>query len=228
MELVLARAILSEAKAGGFYDKEMPENESELLNDAEYYMDEAHKAYEIGMKNEAVVSIVALTEDIYKKNGSQVTPEQEERLFDFVKAENLPVPPSFLGSSPEMPRDITTIDDLKVRRLYSEFNAFLNRTKWLLSVEQSDMANAIYLRDEAYRKALKNIDKIDDNGKTKIKDVLDAECKDDKDYQIWDKLAHEHNLRSITLKALSEIYAGNIDRISREMTFRKDEWEKIK
>jgi len=58
----IARAILSEVAAGDWLDKEIPEDESELIKLAQYYAEEAATAVEIeGMKDEHLLAIINLS-----------------------------------------------------------------------------------------------------------------------------------------------------------------------
>ncbi len=66
MDTNTARAILSEVAAGGWLDKQIPEEEKDLLDLATYYVEEAHDAVKEGMNSEHLHAIIAL--------GSQVSP----------------------------------------------------------------------------------------------------------------------------------------------------------
>jgi hypothetical protein len=66
MDTNTARAILSEVAAGGWLDKQIPEDEKDLLDLATYYVEEAHDAVKEGMNSEHLHAIIAL--------GSQVSP----------------------------------------------------------------------------------------------------------------------------------------------------------
>lgn len=265
MDLVTAKAVLTELKRGGFYEKELPEADGEILNDAEYFVEEARIAFEEGWgKNlesvQAVLSLVNLTPDESEVDNSNMRKEEPLRerhtssskhigngmqqfasenggdsqtavashtLIDLAHGHGLIVPAEIQYSAPEMPRDITELTDIKVRKLYSEFNALLNYSKWQLAMESSDLNDAVHLREAAYREAYVNTSRLDEEtGKSKTATLIDMEVKTSKNYQKYDELVRQHTVKTTGLKALVDIYSSNVDRLSREMTFRQFEWEK--
>lgn len=60
MDATTARAILSETAAGGWLDRDLPEDESELVELAKYFVDEAKLALDDGMDNEHIRAIINL------------------------------------------------------------------------------------------------------------------------------------------------------------------------
>lgn len=216
MDIRLARSILFEARKGEIYEKEIPEVDAELIEEASYFVVEAKKAYEEGWgkKDSTVVAIYNLAE---AGNGDGPS---------LIEKEHFPIPAD-IDKPPEMPTDITKLDDLKIRKLYSEFNAVMARANWVLSVESADLANATHMRDDAYRRAYVNQDKIDDDtGKPKTTTALDLEAKSDKKYIEWNLKVLQHTKNTIAMKALATIYSNNVDRLSRDMTFRDMEWQR--
>lgn len=61
MDAQTARAILSEVAAGDWLDKPMPENDEELVDLAQYYVEEAQLAVKEGMNNEHLSAIINLS-----------------------------------------------------------------------------------------------------------------------------------------------------------------------
>jgi hypothetical protein len=55
-----ARTILNEARNGGFSDSALPETDEEIIEEAQYWISEAQKAYEAGMRQDTVVAICQL------------------------------------------------------------------------------------------------------------------------------------------------------------------------
>lgn len=267
MDLTTAKAIMNEVKRGDLYNKEIPETDGELLNDAQYYAEEAVAAYTAGWgkRNEYVVAIVNLLEladdtlvTDNSTNGEEeplgerfpsserTTGTQEEPylasdngrdgdsrpshyLEELAWEHNLAIPQELQAPTPDMPRDITLLDDIKVRKFYSEFNALLSIAKWRLAIEMSDLNDATHLRDEAYREAYLGTNRIDkETGKAKTEKQMDLEVKSNRNYLEYEELVQRHTTAVTGLKALSDIYSSNVDRLSREMTFRQFEWEKSK
>ncbi len=67
-----------------------------------------------------------------------------------------------------------------------------------------------------------------DGEKSKLKEVLDAEAREDPEFEKLDGEVRNHQNDVTTLKALVDIYGGNVDRLSREWTMRQDEYEKTR
>jgi hypothetical protein len=127
----------------------------------------------------------------------------------------------------EMPRDLTELNDLKIRKLYSEYGTLLNRVRWLLATATADLNNATHLRDDAFRKAYTVMEKIDsETGKPKTVNQLELEAKTTISYLHYNEDVVTHTNKSIAWKALAEIYESNVNRLSRDMTFRQLDWEK--
>ena len=87
MDANTARAILSEVAAGGWLDREIPEDEKDLVELAVYFVDEAKLALEDGMDNEHIHAIIAL--------GSEVSPPV---LSETAEHTNDGVPPGEIDS----------------------------------------------------------------------------------------------------------------------------------
>lgn len=148
---------------------------------------------------------------------------------DFVQRNNLPVPKDWQGDPEDMPRDISELTDRDVRRLSGEYNAYQSRAKWLLALAISDLAQSTHLRDHAYRQSLKKISKVDPStDKAKLKEVLDAEARENPEFAKFDEAVLKHQKDVTILKSLVDIYSGNVDRLSREWTMRQDEYEKTR
>lgn len=142
--------------------------------------------------------------------------------------DHLPIPKEWQDEPTELPRDFTELTDRELRKLSSEYNAYFVRTLWLLAVERTDLANATHLLDDALRKALLQVEKKDAAGKAKTVAIMEAEANDDSEVQKYKANVYMHEDRIIVLKALSEIYNSNIERLSRDASMRKDEFERSK
>lgn len=146
-----------------------------------------------------------------------------------VAKHNLPVPKDWEGDPEDFPRDISELTDKDVRRLSGEYNAYLSRAKWLLALAIHDLASTTHLRDHYYRLALKKTVKVDPKTeKTKLKEVIEAEAREDETFAAYDEAALKHQGDVTILKSLVDIYSGNVDRLSREWTMRQDEYEKTR
>lgn len=182
--------------------------------------------------------LTAVAESYPRRSSGGLSESDEREIISYdsihslersIRGQNLPIPEEIEHAPTPMPRDLSELTDKKVRQLSGEYNSYLGRAKWILAVATSDLANATHLRDEAYRQAMKIIARFDDDtGKKKLAAVLDAEAKDDFEYQKFNDGAREHQNRVTAYKALVEIYAGNVDRLSREWTMRQDDYNKSK
>lgn len=250
MNTEIHRKVLDLAKEGGYLSNGVPTDDVQLAKLAEYYRVEAHKAHKAGLDDEYITKILKVCEGYstlydnsleFIRDISNEEEKKELEKYDLVvknndkysspevlaESENMFVPSDITDKLSEMPRDLTSLSDLKIRKLYGEFNNYMCRAKWLLAIETSDLANATHIREDFYRNALQQTSKVDEEtGKAKVKDIIDAEAKETEEYREWDEKVHQHNMACITWKALVDIYNGNVTILSREMTFRREAWEK--
>ena len=100
MDPQLARAILNEAKSGGFLDGTLPEGDSELVKEAQYFLEEARKAKDAGMEHPTVTAIIALGE------GQEVPQEEPQATEDQSGSDPAPDPPAAQEESTPERREI--------------------------------------------------------------------------------------------------------------------------
>jgi len=152
-------------------------------------------------------------------------PAGDGAVAEMMARERFPIPPAIEGDPPEMPRDLTSIGDRQCRRLHSEFNAWLARVQYLIGVERSDQAAADALAERHTSMAYKQLDRTGGDGKAKPATVLRAEAEADVEAMEWKRRAAEHGSKLVMLQALREIYAGNVERLSRDWRMRRDEFD---
>ena len=247
MDAQTARAILSEVAAGNWLDKPMPENDEELVDLAQYYVEEAQLAVKEGMNNEHLSAIInlskvsppVLSEPAESPNIDGGPPGEIKHVDPdptrnipreevFAVKEGLPVPQAIPESAVfNMPTDLTDLGDKELRRLHSAFNHYLGRARWLLAISSSNLANATHLRDESYRASyIKALKKSQLEGEKLSQAALEMTAKDTEEYQAWSEKVNSHNKEVTSWKALVEIYGGNVDRLSREWTMRTEQYER--
>jgi len=222
MELELAKAVLNEAIAGDFLSG-MPEKEEEIIEQAEYFAQEAEKEYNEGWgkNNDTVLAIVNLTQGEPDKRPSQAQPESGVGTGSSAFFRGLPLPQSNGQEAPQMPYDVSSLDDVELRRYHGIFSHYFGRARYELAEQTAALTAAEHLRDDAFRKAYAKIDKRD----KKLKEV-ETEAMEDSEYISWNRNVLEHEKNVIKLKALTEIYAKNVDVLSREATIRQNEFER--
>lgn len=250
MDWQIATAIINEAKAGGFESKPLPEYDDQRITMAQGWVDSAKEEYIKGGKHPTVIAILTLAgqlkqgntavadktveepdleltvADTYPRRSSGGLSESDEREADAF-LERLPIPPEIEREPTPMPSDIHSLGDFDVRRLMGEYNAYLGRAKWLLANAQTDLANATHLRDSALRKAFKTVhEELVKKEQRPTKDVVTSFAEEDEKVIEWNEKIREHQNHVTSLKALVEIYGGNVDRLSREATLRQYEWER--
>lgn len=252
MDTNTARAILSEVASGGWLDRDLPEDENELVELAKYFVEEAKLALDDGMDNEHIHAIINLGSSPTPPVLSEVaghnddgTPPGETKQdkvaktyprhssggfseSDLREVEGLPIPPAVESAySQEMPVDLTELGDKAVRRLYSAFGSYLSRARWKLAIASSNLANATHLREEAYRSEYIKVkrDSIASGEKFTIEDLQNI-AKETEGYKEWSDKVNEYNAEVTNWKALVEIYGGNVDRLSREWTMRTEQYER--
>lgn len=272
------RKVLELAKAGGFFEGDIPLDENELAEQAMYYSMEADKAWDTGMRDETVGKILVvvggLTEEEFeaamaegeiisepesvvnyassgdgppKSSGgysesdlrepdsapeprptANTAPEAEPESEGWMRKNKLPIPQS-PEEQADLPSDLTTLDDRLLRKYHSLNNGYLGRARWLLGIATGDLIRAEHLRDEAFRKALLKVHRIDPKtDKPKSVAAMDAEAKEDIDYQDWAEAANKHEREVAIRKSVVDIYQGNVAVLSREWTMRTEEFERSK
>lgn len=269
MDSKTARAILSEVAAGGWLDRELPEDEKDLVELAEYFVGEARlAAEEDGMGNdEHILAIINLAQasppvlsapvgpdspegppgEIDSVTKTPITQEYEDKVTkealvretyprrssggysesDLREVHELPIPPATEEVTYDMPVDLTDVGDKAVRRLYIAFGGYLNRTRWLLALAESSLANATHLRDDEYRKAyLYEYREAKSVGEKPTQNVLELMAKESPNYIEWNEKVQQHAQEVSKLKALKDIYGGNVERLSREWTMRTEQYER--
>lgn len=212
-------SILKLAQEGGYLDV-IPEDEEDIIREANFYLAEANKAYEDGMKGDKTIQAIRnLGKELGKKEVGDIFGAEKIELY-----RGLPVPEDLHGEPSPMPLDFTELGDKQLRKLHGEYNAYLARARWMLAVMSNKLSNAIHLRDAEYRRAYRE---ISDQGRIKeekfTKDYIDSLAREDDAYIDFDNKAKLHGENVVSYKALVEIYGGNVDRLSREWTMRQDE-----
>jgi len=212
-------SILRLAQEGGYLDA-IPEDEDDIIKEAYFYLEEANKAYENGMKKDKTIQAIR---SLGEKLGAQTT----DALFGTDKIQlyrGLPVPEDLHGDPSPMPLDFTELGDKQLRKLHGEYNAYLARARWMLAVMSNRLSGVIHLRDAEYRRAYREIsEEAKKRDEKPTKDYIDSLAREDVAYVDYDNKAKLHNEDVVSYKALVEIYGGNVDRLSREWTMRQDE-----
>lgn len=169
---------------------------------------------------------------VAKYRGEEVAPvetvdtvDDKGAVAEMMARERFPVPPEIEGDPPEMPRDLTAIGDRACRKLHSEFNAWLARVQYLIGVERSDQAAAEALAERHVNLAYRDIEKTDEAGKRKSAAALKAEAETDAEAIEWKQRAAAHGAKLTMLYSLRDIYAGNVERLSRDWRMRRDEFD---
>lgn len=159
---------------------------------------------------------------------ANTAPEAEPESEGWMRKNKLPIPQS-PEEQADLPSDLTTLDDRLLRKYHSLNNGYLGRARWLLGIATGDLIRAEHLRDEAFRKALLKVHRIDPKtDKPKSVAAMDAEAKEDIDYQDWAEAANKHEREVAIRKSVVDIYQGNVAVLSREWTMRTEEFERSK
>ena len=216
----LALAVIKEAQRGGFERFDPPENKEGLFLRAQEWVEEAKKEYKSGGKPPTVLAILSLVEgqlehgntavadksveepdhaltaveNTYPRRSSGGLSESDEREVNAFLEHNLPIPREIDHEPSVMPSDITELGDKQVRKLSSEYNAYLARAKWLLALATTSLANSTHLRDAAYRKAFKDSHMvISIKGDRPTKDLVDSMANEDTNVKNWNEAVQKHS-----------------------------------
>lgn len=136
----------------------------------------------------------------------------------FISNEGLPIPPQ-VGTPPELPADFTTLSDVEVRKLSSQFNAVQARAHYLLSISEGHANDAKIAADGLAGRWIEaqtwpaKVTLSEQNSKaSNVAEIAQAR-----------HTQHEYAEQARQLKALRDIYKETCDRLSREQTGRADE-----
>lgn len=213
-----ATKILEAAKEGGYLTEELPDDDDKLIADAQFYLTHAEAVPE-GDRDATIEEIVQLGLDAVSEEG--YVPAEEEASEPLAETAEVRTTSS---EAPDLPYDLTEVKDRQIRKLSGQFQVHLNEVTRELSVVQTQVLRAKQLRDAAYRAAyLAEVNESRAAGTKLSQAVLDmAACNSpavkDKEGQVFDLEIKERDL-----KALRDIYKGNVERLSREMTMRTEE-----
>lgn len=210
-------AILKTAQEGGYLDA-VPEDEDEIAKMAEYYLQEAHKSFEDGMKGDKTIkAIINLGKKLGEEKVEPIFGSDKPRLY-----RGLPEPEDLHGEPTPLPRDFTELSPKDIRKLHAEYNAYYARARWMLAVATNKLAGKTSLRDAQYRQAY--MDAYELAGERKpTKDILDFTARSNERVKELDETVRKFQEDVTSYKALTEIYGGDVDRLSREWTMRQDE-----
>lgn len=140
---------------------------------------------------------------------------------------SLPIPRDADFEYKSLPADYTELTDLEIRKYSSHNQHFLNRAKYLLANTVNHLADANHLKEEAYRKAYKeNFEALHQTIGKPTKDYVDSCAIQDEEYRMYDSDVRQAQEKVTMYKALVDVYSGTVERLSREMTYRQDEWKK--
>jgi hypothetical protein len=225
MNLALAKTILNEAVSGGYLD-EVPEDEEEILEQAEYFAKTAEKEYNSGWGKDndtirAIVELSKTSEEADKSIPDETAQEDQgsgSASSAFVRE---------MSETVEMPFNVADLSDYDVRKYHGIFNSYYGRARHELAEEEASLVAAKHLRDNAFRVALSNASQnaILREAK-KAATVLEAEASTDKEYKEFQDAVKAHEQAAIKLKALVDIYGKNVEVLSREATIRQNEYER--
>lgn len=218
MNADLATRILEVAKEGGYLAEDIPDDEVKLLEAAQFYFSHAEAVPE-NDRDETIQKIIELGENAHEQDG-YVPPEEEpsEPLADMDDVRTTAKEP------PALPYDLTEVKDRQVRKLSGQFQVHLNEVTRELSVVQTQVLRAKQLRDAAYREAYLAEANASREAGTKLSQaVLDMAATNSPKVTELDSQVFELEVKERDLRALRDIYKGNVERLSREMTMRTEE-----
>lgn len=233
MDPQVALAIVNEAKNRGLYDGEMPGNPAAMVKAAERLVGMAKEARDKGAKGDDVTVIIALAENgatasapagtgrAAQPGGSAGSPASP-----FM---NLPVPAEIEGEPPEMPYDLTGLDDLAVRRLQAQMQACYSRALWLVAQEDTALQRAKRTLDWERSQVRAKVPKLDDSvtpAVRRLSDDIISEVESARVVVEWRVKVEEHEDNLRNLKALRDVYYGNVGLCERELIARDQEWRR--
>lgn len=141
------------------------------------------------------------------------------------RVKGFPIPLMVPDPGP-FPADLTKLSMTDIRRLAGEWNRVFGSAVWNLGLEESSLMRAQQVLDNKRGVALSKIPRKDDEGKSRLAAVIEAEVNADQLVKTWRDKVVTHERYVKIFKALVRIYEANIDRLSREITARQAEEDK--
>ena len=217
MKIETAREIL-EALVEGDYPVENSEDDDEAIKEAEYFAKHAD-AVPAADRDATVKKILKIVEEAQPDDG--YVPEDEEPSEPLADTDSVRTTEH---EAPDLPYDITKLKDIEVRRLSSRFQVHLNEVVRELATVATQVLRAKQLREAEYRKAYVAEANAAREAGTKLTNaLLEMAATQSPAVQEKDNEVFELEVRERDLKALRDIYKGNVDRLSRDLTMRADE-----
>lgn len=227
----VAVAILKEAQAGGYLEN-IPTDEEEMIQQAEYWAEEAIKINKSGkLKGDKTVIAIVNIVNTHRFFTDEPEAKTVDNFFSGVSSieTGLPIPRETKEDPEQMPSDLPSLSDEELRFLSGKYNYYIGRARYVLAHFTNNLANASHLRDDAYRNAYKQtVEEFEEEGKKYTDKIIDMYAREDEEYKRYDKDARALQDNVIAYKALIDIYSSNIDRLSREATIRHNEWERTR
>ncbi len=233
MDLDVARAVLSEAVSGGYLEA-LPETEEEILETAEHFAEFAQKEYNAGWgkNNETIQAIVNLSGTLEETDKSEPTKTaQEDNEVGPVSSaffKDFPIPAIADGAAGiDMPWNVSDLEDYDLRKYLGIMNHYYRAARYARAEQESELKNVVHLRDDALRRAIKNISQDNILKETKKPGtVVTAEASLNEDFIRYDEEARKLEETVDKLKALTDIYDKDVQVLSREASIRHNEFER--
>jgi len=218
-------AILKVAQEGGYLEQ-IPEEKDQIAEEARFYVQQAEEAFQDRKfkKDKTVLAILNLAKDFESSVNKQ---EEGKDIFGAPETQvwkSLPIPSDVKGDPTALPIDFSEVNAKELMRLHSVYNGYFARARWMLANATNKLASATHLRDAEYRRAYALAVNTATEKLTQAQ--YDVNAKTDEEYLKLDERVRIFQEDVTSLKALTEIYSGNVDRLSREWTMRQDEEKK--
>lgn len=216
-------AILKVAQEGGYLEQ-IPEEKDQIAEEARFYVQQAEEAFQDRKfrKDKTVLAILNLAKGV-----NQNKQEEGKDIFGAPETQvwkSLPIPSDIKGDPTAMPIDFSEVGAKELMRLHSVYNGYFARARWMLASATNKLASATHLRDAEYRRAYKAA--VEGAESKLTQPQLEVIAKADDEYLKLDERVRIFQEDVTSLKALTEIYSGNVDRLSREWTMKQDEEKK--
>jgi hypothetical protein len=220
LELNRAESVLTEAVSHGVITA-MPEDEKVRIKTAEELVNYAQVQFEQFHNREPSVCAILFA------NGTQ--PEGKEKLEENSSRkeadtsteirEDAGIPKADEESALDLVvDDFTSLSDVELRKLHSQFNAIASRTAFQHMHEENAALDCKLVANEREDKLIRPLM----DGK-KTKSLLLSEVSNDKELVKWRERQHNHEKHMRHLKTEYDVAISNVERISREWSMRSQE-----
>lgn len=134
-----------------------------------------------------------------------------------MKKARLPIPQEPETEAPDMPRDISKLNEVDLRSVHATYHFYYARAAWLASCEEADYEAADTVHEYEMDKHMLELERA---APSRSVTMIKAEAAQDPIVVKWGEQVRAHRARMRAFKSARDIYLATVDRCSREFAVR--------